>query len=368
MSRRLLSPAAVLAGLAVLAMGLAPWRLAGAQAEPRFFAETGHNVKGLFLRYWNDHGGLAQQGYPLTEEFQELSPLDGKTYTVQYFERTIFEHHPEHAGSPYEVLLAQLGTYELRARYPAGPPPGTPNPDNPRFFPETGHTIGGAFRLYWEQHGGLAQQGYPITGEFQEQSALDGRTYTVQYFERAIFEYHPENAGTPFEVLLTQLGKYRLDSRYPNGGHPAAAPLPGPGSRPPPPPDAGLTAEEQATVDEINTRRAALGLGLLTVDPALVAAARRHAADVGPARACRHNGSDGTDPWTRMSQAGYTGDPRGEVVGCGYPTAAGVVDGWWQSAGHHDILVNPDANEIGCGWWVATPGGPAWQVCATGRR
>jgi hypothetical protein len=88
--------------------------------------------------------------------------------------------------------------------------------------------VGGTFRLYWEQHGGLAQQGYPITNEFQEVSKLDGQTYTVQYFERAIFEYHPENAGTPFEVLLTQLGKYQLDSLYPNNSNPAAAPVAGP--------------------------------------------------------------------------------------------------------------------------------------------
>jgi hypothetical protein len=28
----------------------------------------------------------------------------------------------------------------------------------------------------------------------------------VQYFERARFELHPENAGTQYEVLLGQLG------------------------------------------------------------------------------------------------------------------------------------------------------------------
>jgi carboxyl-terminal processing protease len=33
----------------------------------------------------------------------------------------------------------------------------------------------------------------------------------VQYFERAVFEYHPENEP-PYDVLLSQLGKYRLDS------------------------------------------------------------------------------------------------------------------------------------------------------------
>jgi hypothetical protein len=99
-----------------------------------------------------------------------------------------------------------------------------------RYFPETQHTVHGVFLKYWTEHGGLAQQGYPLTEEFSEVSKLDGKTYTVQYFERAIFERHPENAGTPYEVLLAQLGKFQLDSRYPNGSNPAAAPGSGTGS------------------------------------------------------------------------------------------------------------------------------------------
>ena len=33
------------------------------------------------------------------------------------------------------------------------------------------------------------------------------QSFRVQYFERARFEYHPENAGTPYEVLLGQFGR-----------------------------------------------------------------------------------------------------------------------------------------------------------------
>jgi hypothetical protein len=35
---------------------------------------------------------------------------------VQYFERGRLEYHPENAGSPYEVLLGQLGTEMLATR------------------------------------------------------------------------------------------------------------------------------------------------------------------------------------------------------------------------------------------------------------
>ncbi|MDQ6739695.1 MAG: hypothetical protein M3021_04830, partial [Actinomycetota bacterium] len=85
----------------------------------RFFPETGKQVCGKFLTYWAAHGGLAQQGLPLSAEFPEVSELDGKTYTVQYFERAVFELHPENAP-PYDVLLSQLGTYQFGRRHPGG--------------------------------------------------------------------------------------------------------------------------------------------------------------------------------------------------------------------------------------------------------
>ena len=72
-----------------------------------YFAETGHNLGGRFLQYWQANGGLAQFGYPISEEFTERLE-DGRVYTVQYFERARFEHHPENAP-PYDVLLGQFG-------------------------------------------------------------------------------------------------------------------------------------------------------------------------------------------------------------------------------------------------------------------
>jgi hypothetical protein len=82
-----------------------------------------------------------------------------------------------------------------------------------RTFPETKQTVCGEFLTYWDEHGGLAQQGYPISGEFSELSDLDGKSYTVQYFERAVFEKHPENRP-PYNVLLSQLGTYWYNHKY----------------------------------------------------------------------------------------------------------------------------------------------------------
>jgi hypothetical protein len=191
----------------------------------RMFTPTGHAATGLFLDFWDANGGLAQQGYPISEVFSEVSDLDGIPYQVQYFERAVFEYHPENVGTPYDILLAQLGTYQYRQKYPTGAPGQRPNGEHPLYFRETGHTLGGEFRAYWEQHGGLVQQGFPISDEFTEISPLDAKPYTVQYFERAVFEFHPENQP-PYRVLLSQLGTLRQRASFPGG--PALSPTPDP--------------------------------------------------------------------------------------------------------------------------------------------
>jgi hypothetical protein len=185
---------------------------AQSQGDSRTFPETGKTVRSVFLAYWNSHGGLAQQGYPISEEMQEKSDTDGKVYTVQYFERAVFEMHPENQP-PNNVLLSLLGVFLYQGKYPSEAPGQTPNNDSGSVvFSETGHRVGGVFLDYWKSHGALAQQGYPISNEFQEKSDLDGKTYRVQYFERAVFEYHPENQP-PFDVLLSQLGTFRLKQK-----------------------------------------------------------------------------------------------------------------------------------------------------------
>ena len=199
--------------VAVVALPLFPASNAYLQGDSRTFPETGKAVKGKFLKYWNEHGGLPQQGFPISEEMQEKSETDGKTYTVQYFERAVFELHPENAA-PNDVLLSLLGNFLYKQKYASGAPGQKPNTTaGSTLFQQTGKRVGGVFLDYWNKNGGLAQQGYPISDEFQEKSELDGKTYTVQYFERAVFELHPENQP-PYNVLLSQLGTFRYKAKY----------------------------------------------------------------------------------------------------------------------------------------------------------
>lgn len=318
------------------------------EPQSRNFSETGKTVSGRFLDYWNKNGGLAQQGFPISEVMTEVSDLDGKSYTVQYFERAVFEQHPENKP-PYDVLLSQLGTFHARQKNPApaggitpgtitgkvdfplpfgfqafrvyalpvnggnggryfsvntwenetaytlaGVAPGTyyivaylsdaeqvgntpsaaaytrsvpcikaspqakcadhtlvpvtvkagetvrgidaidpgtglpdvdlstppglyptePDPEGRcTIFAQTSRTVCGKFLQYWLLHGDIAQQGLPISDETVEKSDLDGKPYTVQYFQRAVFEYHPEQKP-PFNVLLSQLGTFRYKEKY----------------------------------------------------------------------------------------------------------------------------------------------------------
>lgn len=189
---------------------------AQAQSGCQNFAETNKTVCADFLSYWQTHGGVAQQGFPISAELQEVSQTDGKTYPVQYFERAIFERHAENPA-PNNVLLQLAGVFRYQQKYPgpAGAPSQAPNTGaNSRLFPETGKRVGGEFLAYWQTHGGLAQQGFPISDEFVEVSPLDGKSYRVQYFERAVFEFHPELPGTSNQVLLSQLGTFRYQELY----------------------------------------------------------------------------------------------------------------------------------------------------------
>jgi hypothetical protein len=176
-----------LAGLilvcAVIGIGALPPFLARAQTEEtRYFEETGHNVRGEFFRFYEANGGRAIFGYPLTDEFDE----NGRR--VQYFQRARLELYPENP-EPQRVLLGPLGLELGYGQPPLAPSEALPfdHPDK-RYYPETGHTVAFAFLEFYEDNGGPALFGYPITEWIIE---LNGRI--VQYFERGKLEWYPEN-------------------------------------------------------------------------------------------------------------------------------------------------------------------------------
>jgi hypothetical protein len=171
----------------------------GALLPLRYFPPSGYWVKDSMLAYWDTFGGLPVFGYPISE------PMTEGSLTVQYFERARFEHKPGSWPARYDVQLGRLGVELTASRVREQPfrPVVAGNDANCTFYPETGHRLCFTFRDYWDAHGGLAVLGYPISEELME----GGRT--VQYFERARFEWHPESRA-PWNVLLADLGRQAL--------------------------------------------------------------------------------------------------------------------------------------------------------------
>lgn len=177
----------------------------GAQGNARYFAETGHFLKGAFRVYWEANGGLAIFGFPITEEYVRQS--DGRV--VQFFERARFELAGSGPGSFVE--LGRLGIEVTGGRiFPSIPPWAAP--PGSLYFQETNHSLTGLFRTTWETRGGLRRFGYPISEEIYERSE-DGSFRLVQYFERARFELWPE--GVRFGRLGALLAPPQLLAPWP---------------------------------------------------------------------------------------------------------------------------------------------------------
>lgn len=171
-------------------------------AERVYFPQTKHYLSGGFKRFWQEHGGERIFGYPLTEEFSITDPSTGEQIVVQYFERVRLEYRPN-APEDERITIGRLGA-ELTADRQFAPVAPFPDTAQRRYFPETGHSLALGFKEFWEKNGGLNIFGYPISEEFTE----NGRT--VQYFERARFEYNPNAADEDSRITLGLLGREAL--------------------------------------------------------------------------------------------------------------------------------------------------------------
>jgi glucose/arabinose dehydrogenase len=179
------------------------------------FPETGYRLDGRFAQFWSQNGGLAVFGLPISDQRPERGS-EG-VFTVQWLERERFELHPENTP-PYDVLLGRLGAeaLERQGRDWRSTPAEQPQ-TGCLFFAETNRNLCEPFLSTWRSNGlefdgvrgtsyaeSLALFGLPLTPAQVETNA-DGFTVLTQWFERARFEYLPDNPP-PFRVLLGRLG------------------------------------------------------------------------------------------------------------------------------------------------------------------
>lgn len=210
--------------LVALLLGLSPRGGSAAEWAPPdavYFSQTGHNVEEPFLTFWRDNGRTVFVGDPISE------PIVQGELTIQYFTKARLESRGGTIsrgaiGTEYLTSLGiSLDERPVRPRLLRGnefdEPSATPytrlasitfpaESDEHRFFPESGHALNSSFKLAWENNGGLARFGYPISEELGEISPIDGKAYTTQYFERTRFEYHPEISNN-YSVVLTPIGE-----------------------------------------------------------------------------------------------------------------------------------------------------------------
>jgi len=89
-------------------------------------------------------------------------------------------------------------------------------------------------------------------------------------------------------------------------------------------------------------------VGPLANSAALRSASRLHSWDESRSDYFAHDSCNGRSPWDRAEAAGTSA--FAETIGGGYRTAEAVVQGWLDSSGHCDIIMNGDHGEIGIGF------------------
>ncbi len=204
-------PLVVLIFIAILLGGLG-WQKSLAQSDQdQYFEQTGHHVTGEFQNaYKSVSNPLLLYGYPITDAFQD--PLTNNL--VQYFQKARFELLPE-TPDGQRVQVSPLGKYLYNPGQPIAVPDNSPAC---RTFPEGNFEVCYAFLAFFDEYGGLAQFGEPISN-LEIQSAT-----VVQFFQRARFEWHPEMPPGQ-RVVLSDLGTEYFNA---HGENPALlAPDPG---------------------------------------------------------------------------------------------------------------------------------------------
>jgi uncharacterized protein YkwD len=218
----------------------------------------------------------------------------------------------------------------------------------------------------------VKQGSAPTTSSYDARPYLNGNNETVTV-ETPV-------AGTYFLMVrayaaysgVTLVASFNTPEPPPPPGMPDAGP-PDAGSPPPPPPPpptgpdctnaatwpADWVAFEDQVLVLVNQQRLAGAtcggvvkppVPALVMDANLRQAARCHSQDMAVHNYFSHDSQDGRSPWTRISNAGYTGFGNAENIAAGQGTPASVMTSWMNSTGHCNNIMTAGSNEIGVGY------------------
>ncbi|RKP24086.1 CAP domain-containing protein [Syncephalis pseudoplumigaleata] len=96
-----------------------------------------------------------------------------------------------------------------------------------------------------------------------------------------------------------------------------------------------------------NKERVRRGLNALGPSACLDNAAQRHSNDQARNSFMDHTGSDGSDPGARIDDAGYKWRTCRENVAYGQKDEREVIEGWMDSQGHRENILNPEVTHHG---------------------
>lgn len=100
----------------------------------------------------------------------------------------------------------------------------------------------------------------------------------------------------------------------------------------------------------VNNERANVGLDSLSIDNQLDRAANLHTDEMVRADQMSHQLPGEASLGDRVSATGYQWSSVGENVAAGYSTPEDVVEGWMNSVGHRENILNPNFTHLGVGY------------------
>ena len=112
----------------------------------------------------------------------------------------------------------------------------------------------------------------------------------------------------------------------------------------------------------LNQIRQANGMGPLSPDARVTAAAQAHSADMAARNTMSHTGANGSNAGGRLSAAGVAWRTYGEVVAAGQTSAQAAVNGWMNSPPHRQVILHPGLTHAGVGYAVSAAGRTYWTV------
>jgi uncharacterized protein YkwD len=173
-------------------------------------------------------------------------------------------------------------------------------------------------------------------------------------------------ANVPLQASSTPLPSFTSTPTTPVPVETATA-IPTEESEAPPPEvcdPGGSSAFEAEVISLINAERAKESLAGLTIQSQLTTAARNHSDDMSCNDFFSHNSPTSGSPFDRISAAGYSYSWAGENIAAGHGTPSALVEGWMDSQGHRDNILNANFTQIGIGYayWESSDFGVYWTA------